>query len=173
MLQSSPKSFPVYKRRQLPQQARAHLSVEKPSQTPPGLVLDTNAVLDWLVFDNAAMRAPASAITGGRVIWLACSAMRDELAHMVVHPSLARWSPDPEAALATFDLHAQLRAPPTPGLPERLLCSDSDDQIFVDLALACGARWLLTHDRALRKLARRAAARGLAIMLPSDWPVSK
>lgn len=62
--------------------------------------------------------------------------------------------------------------PTLPPAPLNLRCSDADDQIFVDLALAQGARWLITHDRALLKLARRAGGRGLAIVTPTCWEVA-
>jgi predicted nucleic acid-binding protein len=48
-------------------------------------------------------------------------------------------------------------------------CTDPDDQVFIDLALACKARWLLSKDRALLKLARRARALGLSIQPPASW----
>ncbi len=35
------------------------------------------------------------------------------------------------------------------------VCSDPDDQKFLELALACGAAYLVTKDRALLELARR------------------
>lgn len=134
---------------------------------PASAVLDTNVVLDWLVFRDPRAAPLAAALQGRRLRWLACAAMREELAHMLAHERLARWAPDAAAALACFDALAELPVATPP--PVLLRCSDADDQIFVDLALAQGARWLLTHDRALLKLARRAAARGLAIVTPMRW----
>jgi putative PIN family toxin of toxin-antitoxin system len=132
----------------------------------PAVVLDTNVSLDWLVFRDARVAPLAAAIEGGHVPWLACASMREELAHMLAHRTLAAWAPDRERALAIFDSMAQLqRAPP----PRRLLCSDPDDQVFIDLALAGRARWLVTHDRALLKLARRARTLGLIVLTPSAW----
>ncbi len=134
----------------------------------PCVVLDTNAVLDWLVFRNPAMQPWAHAIDAGYIRWLGCAEMRDELAHMVAHASLARWQPDARTILATID--ARCHWVPAPGaLPDaRLRCTDADDQIFIDLAMAHGARWLLTHDRAVLKLARKAALHGVTILRPAD-----
>ena len=56
-----------------------------------------------------------------------------------------------------------------PAPAPRLTCSDPDDQVFIDAALAHGARWLATRDRALLKLRRKALARGLGIVRPGDW----
>ena len=136
---------------------------------PLRVVLDTNTVLDWLVFADAGVQPLVDALQADRVHWVACPAMRQELIHMLGHVSLARWSPDAPAVLTQFDRLAEIRPDPVNNLHVGLRCRDADDQIFVDLALAEGARWLLTHDGALLKLARRAAARGLRISHPADW----
>ena len=135
----------------------------------PRVVLDTNAALDWLVFGNPHIQHVVDALEAGRLRWVACAAMRQELAHMLGHSSLARWASDRQAALAHFDRLAETRAAPATIPHIGLRCRDPDDQVFVDLALAEGARWLLTHDRALLKLARRAATQGLHILRPTDW----
>ena len=135
----------------------------------PLVVLDTNAALDWLVFRDPRIQPVMDGLEAGRLRWIACTAMRQELAHMLGHASLARWSPDAPVCLAHFDRLARIRAAPPANPHARLRCTDVDDQIFVDLAVAEGARWLLTHDRALLKLARRAAARGLIILRPGGW----
>lgn len=132
------------------------------------VVLDTNTVLDWLVFHEPAVAALAAAVEQGQVQWLACQAMRDELARTLGYRTLAKWKPDSERVLASFDQHAQLHAAPPPA-PLPLRCSDPDDQVFLELALAHRATWLLTHDRALLKLARRARPLGLAILRPQAW----
>jgi predicted nucleic acid-binding protein len=48
----------------------------------------------------------------------------------------------------------------------RLRCRDADDQVFIDLALVHRARWLLTRDKALLALARRARPLGTEILRP-------
>jgi putative PIN family toxin of toxin-antitoxin system len=133
---------------------------------PPAAVLDTNVVLDWLVFDDARVAALAAAVESGGLRWLAAPPMRTELAHMLGHASLARWSPNAERVLTTFDRHALACEPPP---PSRLVCSDADDQVFIDLAVAQRAAWLITHDRALLKLARRARLRGVSVVTPYGW----
>jgi predicted nucleic acid-binding protein len=142
---------------------------EQWAASAPLVVLDTNAVLDWLVFGDPRIQPVVVEIEAGRLVWIACAAMRQELVHMLGHTSLTRWSPDALVTLARFDRLAAIRPAP-PGNPHtRLRCSDADDQVFIDLALTEGADWLLTHDRALLKLARRASARGLRILRPGDW----
>jgi len=133
-------------------------------------VLDTNAALDWLVFGAPAMKAVAFAISGGHVNWLACSSMRAELKHMLEHLSLAHWQHDPAVALQVFDSCAIHMPEPQLGADVRLRCTDPDDQVFIDLAIATPAHWLLAHDRALLKLARRARRLGVQVLRPADWP---
>lgn len=133
------------------------------------MVLDTNTVLDWLVFRDAGMAPVVAALEAGTLRWLACGAMRDELARTLAYRSLAKWLPDSERTLATFDQLARLLPEPPPA-PQHLRCSDPDDQVFLDLALAQGARWLLSHDRALLRLAKRVRPLGLMITAPKNWP---
>lgn len=138
----------------------------KGDATRPTAVLDTNVVLDWLVFRDPAVASLARAITTGTLRWLASPRMRDEFARVLGHGALARWSPDPGSALAEFDgLSDRCHEPP--GC--RLTCRDSDDQIFVDLAAAAGCRWLVSRDRALLALARRAGSLGVTIVTPARW----
>ena len=132
------------------------------------MVLDTNVVLDWLVFKDVGVAALASAVEQGRLRWLACPAMRQELVRTLDYRSLARWQPDSERVLSIFDTLADLRPePPAVALPLR--CSDPDDQVFLDLALVNAAGWLVSHDKALLRLARRVQQLGLLIVPPKGW----
>ena len=132
----------------------------------PTVVIDTNVLLDWLVFDDPRVRPLAEQILRGDVVWIACPAMREELAHMLSHHSLQRWSPDGERALAVFDSAVLQRPNPAAIAPAALRCTDIDDQVFIDLALAEGASQLFTRDRALLRLARKARGLGLEIQTP-------
>jgi len=131
------------------------------------LVLDTNVVLDWLVFADAKAAALAAAIEAGTVRWLSCPPMRQEFERTLGYRTLLKWQPNGEHLLSQFDRHAVMQATP-PTLPS-LRCSDPDDQVFIDLAAASGAAWLLTHDRALLRLAKRAAAFGVKVVPPARW----
>lgn len=144
----------------------------EPGPGAPAVVLDTNAVLDWLLFDDPGMRPAAEAIRTGQLHWITCPRLREELVHTLRKPALlARLSAteaDSEHMLSLFDALSHAAVDP-PAADAPLHCRDATDQVFLDLALAHGAAWLLTHDRALRALRRRAAARGLAILPPADW----
>jgi len=51
----------------------------------------------------------------------------------------------------------------------RLICRDPDDQMFIDLAVEAKARWLISRDRAVLALAKRARAFGVEILTPEAW----
>jgi predicted nucleic acid-binding protein len=145
-------------------------------------VLDTNVWLDWLVFDDPSVVTLRLAVAAGALRLVANRHARDELAEVLARPTLraqalaararrANAAPlvDPLGALAEFDaLVLAIEAREDCGLR----CSDPADQPFIDVAVACGARWLLSKDRALLSLAARARARfGLSIVVPArfEW----
>ncbi len=140
------------------------------SRSPaPLLVLDTNVVLDWLVFRDAGCSALGQALTGGLVRWIATEAMRDELAHVLARGSLDAWSPDLPAVWTHWDRWASI-VPAPPSLPPSLpRCTDPDDQKFIDLGIHLGASALLSRDRAVLSCARGARALGLTILTPAAW----
>lgn len=140
--------------------------------TLPGVVLDTNAVLDGLVFANNNMAALLTAIEAGQVRWIVSPRMRDELARALTYPALERWKPDSERTLTYFDRWSTMNDNPDRTSYGPLVCADPDDQVFMDLALARGAQWLITHDRALLKLRRAAKHRGISVLQPSQWSLS-
>lgn len=136
---------------------------------PRPLVLDTNVVLDWLVF-----RDPSSALLGQQLVdglwhWHVTAEIRQEIEHVLTYESISAWKPDRAAVLATWDRLA--RPVPTPaGVPARpLRCTDPDDQKFIELALALPGATLLSRDRAVLKLARRARLFGVTIATPQAW----
>ncbi len=136
----------------------------------PMLVLDTNAALDWLLFHDPGMDSLRAAIEAGALRWIASPRMREELLRTLSYPALVKWMPNSEHTLARFDQLASICPEPEPTRAGPFICSDPDDQVFIDLALTHNARWLITHDRALHKLARRAALMGLQVLKPKDWP---
>lgn len=131
-------------------------------------MIDTQVVLDWLVFCDPRAAALARAVESGAVRWIATAAMRAELDAVLDRGVGAARRPD-RAAIATSLARFAHPAEPAPPPAPVLYCSDPDDQIFIDLALAAGARWLFSRDRALLRLAKHARPRGLAILEPADW----
>jgi uncharacterized protein len=145
--------------------------IAAPRPPLPTVVIDTNTVLDWLLFNESGVAALAAAVRDGSVRWIACEPMRSECEHVLSRESLAHWKPEPERVARAWARHAtMLPAPAT--APTWPRCTDPDDQIFIDLAIAAGARWLVTRDRALLRLRRRAAAHGVQVLRPEEWPLA-
>ena len=71
------------------------------------LVIDTNIVLDLLVFRDPAAAPLSEALGARRLAWLATDAMREELARVLGYPHLAarlaRDGGSAEGVLALFD----------------------------------------------------------------------
>lgn len=125
------------------------------------MVLDTNIVLDLFVFGDLAAQALKSAVLTGQLQWLATDAMRVELERVLTYPQvakrLARDSVAGAEVLAAFDRHVRL-LPAASKAP--VTCSDADDQIFIDLAVA-HKTWLLSKDQAVLCMKKRLLALGV------------
>lgn len=136
----------------------------------PAIVIDTQVVMDWLVFRDARVQALTAAVTSGTLRWLVAPAMRDEIRHVLGRGIAASYAPDLAFIEAQFDTHALAVPAIAPQPPaSRLVCRDPDDQKFIDLALAANARWLISRDKAVLALAKRARPRGLDIVTPERW----
>ena len=138
---------------------------------PPVVVLDTNVVLDWLLFRDAGLAKLADLLQAGRLHWHATASMRSELASVLPRRQFLPWSPNCEHILSVFDRMAMVCEEPSSadGRSGRLRCRDPDDQKFIDLAVAIGAQWLLSKDRALLALAKPARAHGVQVLTPAQW----
>ena len=125
------------------------------------IVLDTNIVLDLLVFNDAAAKPLRQALDAGELDWLATRPMRDELERVLAYPQivtrLAYYQLPAAEVLAGFDRQARLTAVP---LKAGVTCSDADDQIFIDLAVAHQAK-LLSKDQAVLSMRKRLLALGV------------
>ena len=137
------------------------------TQAMTTLILDTNVWLDWLVFDDARLAQLGHAVDSGLVRLHATAPMLEEFAAVVNRPHFgldaAAQGAARERQRAAVVLHA-----PAPDC--RLPCSDPDDRIFIDLAVALRVDWLVSRDKALLRL-RRIAHRRFAIRIgtPEDW----
>ncbi|MDN3923291.1 putative toxin-antitoxin system toxin component, PIN family [Roseateles violae] len=140
-----------------------------PAAAPPALaVIDTQVVMDWLVFGDARVAPLVRALEEGALHWIGRPAMLDELRHVLGRGVAAAYAPDLARIEAAFARHCRMvEAAPAPAV--RLVCRDPDDQQFIDLAIAERARWLISRDRAVLALAKRARALDLAILTPEAW----
>lgn len=128
------------------------------------VVIDTNIVLDLLLFRDPSTAALAQSLVQASLVWYATAAMRDELQRVLTYPALQPWlaRADRDGAagiLARFDQLSHVHAEVPTGPPR---CSDPDDQKFIDLALALQAL-LLSKDHAVLRLRRVLAARAVTV----------
>jgi uncharacterized protein len=137
---------------------------------PTRLVIDTNVLLDWLVFADPATVPLATAVTTGQSQWIATPEMLDEFASVLMRPLTERWE-DSRKRVLTLDVDVLCEAWPglVPNAPAGLRCRDRADQKFIDLAIACRACAVITRDRALLDLRSRAQAHGVSIVAPAEW----
>ena len=82
-----------------------------------------------------------------------------------------RWTVDAESVAAAWSRHGrQVDTPPPASAAARLHCTDADDQKFIDLAIAARVHTLVTRDKALLRLARKALERhGVRVCRPEAW----
>nr|WP_283254463.1 putative toxin-antitoxin system toxin component, PIN family [Ramlibacter paludis] len=131
------------------------------------MVLDTNVVLDLLVFGDAAAQPVKQGLADGALRWLATAAMREELARVLAYPKLAprvayhRGSAD--AVLEDFDRHVELVDVPAKA---GVTCGDPDDQKFIDLAVAHRCP-LVSKDFEVLRMKKRLAQ--LEVAAVSCW----
>ena len=133
------------------------------------LVLDTQVWLDWLAFDDPSLAPLREAVAEGRVEIYMDAACEAELARVLAYP-IRKQIADEAAQAARLAEARRLSQAPKQALTEAERatlprCRDRDDQKFLELAAAAQAHALVTKDRALLDLARRAPFR---IVSPAD-----
>ena len=140
-----------------------------PNPSPAWVVLDTNVLLDLLVFDDTRARPLGQALADGRLLALATAPMLGELADVLSRPFVKPWCSDVGAVLARARaLCRWVGSVPEAAAPAPR-CTDPDDQKFIDLAWAWPTAWLFSRDRALLALARPALRRQLRVLTPEAW----
>ena len=147
----------------LPDEVPANLPAEAirpPCQDkmPPAeirrLVLDTNIVMDMLLFDNRSTQPLLAALQRGE---LTCFTDPDCLAELERVTGYPEFALDPEQRAELMARYLDLvTICPASGNESYVLprCRDTDDQKFLILAARCQAGLLLTRDKLLLKLAR-------------------
>ncbi len=134
------------------------------------LVLDTNVWIDWLLFDDPAIAPLKAAYRGGQIRIVVNEACLEELNAVLAYPEFALDETQKGRHLAEVGrctiMRNERQETPAATLPR---CTDPDDQKFLALAQDAAANWLLTRDKALLRLNRRAKAAGFRIGSPADW----
>jgi putative PIN family toxin of toxin-antitoxin system len=133
------------------------------------IVLDTNVCLDLFVFHDPRWAPLLAALEAGELEAVTRADCRDEYLVVLHYKHLPLTDESRPAAAARFDALIRVVAPDQKAI--RLpVCSDRDDQKFLELARDANVSALITKDKALLKLARKTARDGMfRIMLPEAW----
>ena len=135
------------------------------------LVLDTNIVLDWLVFSHVSMNALQKGTEGRRITVITYPPALDELRRVLTYP---QFKLDASRQSEVLDAYQALAATAT--LPEGFSldhlmlpakfprCRDRDDEHFLALAYHTGADALVSKDKAVLRLRKRARIFGVNIL---------
>jgi putative PIN family toxin of toxin-antitoxin system len=135
----------------------------------PRLVLDTNVCLDLFVFHDPRWARLLAALEEGRVQAVTRADCREEYRVVLHYPHLPLDAASRAQSAARFD--ELIEVVETGAKPLRLpVCSDKDDQKFLETARDAGAAILITKDKALLKLGKKTAQAGMfRIMQPQAW----
>jgi putative PIN family toxin of toxin-antitoxin system len=136
---------------------------------PQRIVLDTNVCLDLFVFHDPRWNALLEAIESGAVQALTRADCKMEYMVVLHYPRLPLDDASRAVSAERFDTLITVLAPPTSSV--RLpVCSDKDDQKFLEFARDARVDLLITKDKALLKLARKTVRAGMFdIIVPQAW----
>jgi uncharacterized protein len=126
-----------------------------PVPPPLPLILDTNVVLDMLLFNDPLARGLSEALSVDRLVAWADRRTLTELERVLTFRDFPREGVNRQDLLARYRALVRLApdAPePVPGVPR---CRDRSDQKFLELAARTGARWLVSKDRQVLSMADR------------------
>jgi putative PIN family toxin of toxin-antitoxin system len=133
------------------------------------IVLDTNVCLDLFVFNDPRWAGLLAALESGAVQAITRADCRDEYLIVLHYKHLPLDEASRPLSAASFDRLIKVVAP-EPKLVRLPVCTDKDDQKFLEVARDGAAEILITKDKALLKLARKTANAGMfRIMVPEAW----
>ncbi|WEF34764.1 putative toxin-antitoxin system toxin component, PIN family [Pseudoduganella chitinolytica] len=139
---------------------------------PERVVIDTNVCLDLFVFHDPRWAGLLAAIESGAVEAITRADCRDEYNIVLHYPHLPLDDGSRPVAAARFDALIKVVEAPVSGtrLP---VCTDPDDQKFLELARDADAHTLISKDKALLKLAKRLQKAGLFRVIPPEkWALA-
>lgn len=135
------------------------------------LVLDTNAVLDWLLFQDSMLQPLSVAIRQQRVSLVVNERTLDELQRVLQYPKFELQAQRQQLIFRQYTEVAQPftnyadRGVMPQGFPR---CRDPDDDHFVALAYRARADALVSKDRQVLKLRKRAEKFGVSVLTPAQ-----
>jgi putative PIN family toxin of toxin-antitoxin system len=132
----------------------------------PHLVLDTNVILDLLVFQDPAAEVLRMALDAKLVDAVRSEASMLELIDVIQRPTFKLSPEDQEAIVQVWEASSRLLES-TAIEPAPFTCRDTDDQIFLDMAYSIRPAFLLSKD--LRVLELRAIAKHHSVEISNRY----
>jgi putative PIN family toxin of toxin-antitoxin system len=132
----------------------------------PRLVLDTNVILDLLVFQDPAAEVVRMALDAKLVYAVRSEASMLELIDVIQRPSFKLSEEQQQAILKSWESSSRLLENTTIE-PAPFTCRDPDDQVFIDMAFSIRPALLLSKD--LRVLELQAIARQHDVDISQDY----
>jgi putative PIN family toxin of toxin-antitoxin system len=140
---------------------------------PKRIVIDTNVCLDLFVFHDPRWAALLNALKMREVEAVTRDDCRTEWLRVLEYSHLPLDAHSRPAVAAEFDaLITRIASGILQPRGDVILpiCSDPDDQKFLELARDADAQTLITKDKALLKLGKKTARAGLfSIVPPEKW----
>ena len=133
----------------------------------PRVVLDTNVVLSALVFRSGALRVLRTLWQRQRLVPLVSQSVVQELLRVLAYPKFHLTPTERDALLADYLPWTQVVEVPAAPTAELPVCRDPHDQMFVALAHAGAARYLVGGDADLLALAPALQALGIDVCPPA------
>lgn len=138
---------------------KAELSVPLPIR----LVLDTNVILDWLVFRDTALEVLSRSLRSETAILVSHDPAVAELARVLAYPKLdldVAQQADILAEYRRISVRVAFGRELPAGFPR---CRDADDQHFLELACRTDAV-LVSRDKAVLALRSKARRLGVSVV---------
>ncbi|MES2072893.1 MAG: putative toxin-antitoxin system toxin component, PIN family [Pseudomonadota bacterium] len=132
------------------------------------VVLDTNVCLDLFVFHDPRWDTLLSGLRDGSIKAVTRNDCRMEWLAVLHYPHLPVANDQREGIIQQFDLYIECVSPAAKSSLRLPVCSDRDDQKFLELARDADADILITKDKALLKLARKTKQAGLYTIQTPD-----
>lgn len=134
----------------------------------PRLVLDTNVCLDLFVFHDPRWANLLAGLRDKRLEAITQHSCREEWLAVLHYPRLPINDENRPVIIEAFDAIIRCENPTTSSMVKLPICSDPDDQQFMELARDAQATHLITKDKALLKCAKRVASSNLFQILAPE-----
>jgi putative PIN family toxin of toxin-antitoxin system len=135
------------------------------------LVLDTNVVLDWLVFEDPRINSLRRDIEARAAVILTHSLAHQELQRVLAYPTLKLGPAQQSRIFEHYVTFCESVVMPPGFTRDNLLlpknfprCRDRDDQFWFALSLHAKVDALISRDKKVVKLAKRAATFGIRVL---------